>query len=112
MKIITEEAVKYTVLKLSGNLIENFTSEEFTEIVKALVEENKTNIIVDLENVSYINSTGLSILFRGYRTIEAADGKFMLINVKDKFRKLLSITKLDTLFEIEKDMKSALKNFK
>jgi anti-anti-sigma factor len=111
MEIKKDEECNCVILKLSGNLIEGSNSEEFNNIVKSLSKENKNNILVDLKDVIYVNSTGLSILFRGYRTIDAAGGKFKLVNVKDKFRKLLSITKLDTLFEIEDSMKSALKSF-
>lgn len=111
MKIETVEKNNCVIMRLVGNLIEDAKSEEFNQIVKSLTKENKRNIIVDLADVRYINSTGLSILFRGYRTIDSAGGIFKLVNVNEKFRQLLAITRLDTLFEIEENLKSAIESF-
>ena len=112
MKIEKRDESNCIVLKLTGYLIEGTESEEFNNIVKSLTKEDNNNIIVDLANVNYINSTGLSILFRGYRTIDSVNGVLKLVNVNDKFRQLLSITKLDTLFEIEESLNSAIDCFK
>ena len=111
MKIEKKEEGNCVILKLTGSLIEGVKSEEFNLVIKSLTKENKLNIIVDLDDVKYINSTGLSILFRGYRTIDSNKGVFKLVNVNDKFKKLLSITKLDTLFDIEDTMSSAIDSF-
>ena len=73
--------------------------------------DDKKNVVVDLQKVTHVNSTGLSILFRGYRKINDAGGKFILVNINDKLKNLLSITKLDTLFDIEVDRKAAMKSF-
>ena len=108
MDIIIEEKSNCIILKLSGNLIEGPNSSEFNNIIKRYLETNKINIVVDFSDVEYVNSTGLSILFRGYLAIEKVGGKFMLANLNAKLNNLLSITKLNTLFDIEENIETAI----
>jgi anti-anti-sigma factor len=110
MKINLEKGSNYAVIKLIGNLVEGPSSGEFSQLIEKLIKEDISNIIIDLEKVSYANSTGLSVLFNGYRKLDKRGGKFKLVNLNDKFKKLLSITKFDTLFEIHDNVGSAIKS--
>jgi anti-sigma B factor antagonist len=106
--IIVEERSNFVILKLNGNLIEGPESHEFNEIIAKYLKVNKINFIIDFADIKYINSTGLSIIFRAYLAIAKANGKFKIANLNSKLNNLLSITKLNTLFEIEKDIDSAI----
>lgn len=110
MDIIIEEKSNWVILKLKGNLMEGQDSSEFNNIIKRYVEANKKNIVVDLGEVSYTNSTGISILFRGHQAIKKVGGKFKLTNLNPKLKKLLLITKLNTLFDIEENIEQAIKS--
>ena len=111
MDIIIEEKSNCVILKLNGNLIEGPNSSEFNNIIKRYIEANKKNIVVDFSDVEYVNSTGLSILFRGYMAINNVGGKFKVANLNAKLNNLLMITKLNTLFDIEENLETAIKNF-
>lgn len=108
MDILIDERSSFVILKLNGNLIEGPETHEFNDIIARYIKQNKTNFIIDFSDIKYINSTGLSIIFRGYLSISKAGGKFKIANLNSKLSNLLSITKLNTLFEIEKDIEAAI----
>jgi anti-sigma B factor antagonist len=110
MDIIIEEKSNCVILKLNGNLIEGPSSAEFNHIIKRFIDVNQKNIVVDFGDIKFINSTGLSILFRGYLAIENVGGKFKIVNLNSKLKNLLSITKLNTLFDIEENIETAIKS--
>ena len=110
MDINIKEISNFVILKLNGNLIEGQNTSEFNSIIKKYLRENKKNIVVDLGDIKYVNSTGLSILFRAHRTIENEGGKFKIANLNAKLINLLSITKLNTLFDIEENVEAAINN--
>jgi anti-sigma B factor antagonist len=106
--IIVDDRNDFVILKLNGNLIEGPETHEFNEIIAKYLKINKKKFIIDFADIKYINSTGLSIIFRAYLAIAKAEGKFKIANLNSKLNNLLSITKLNTLFEIEKDINSAI----
>ena len=107
MEINVVNEAEYTIVKLIGNLIEGPNTGDFVNIIDDLIKDNVRNIIIDTEKVTYANSTGLSVLFNAYRKLDKKGGKLIIINLNNKFKKLLSITKFDTLFEIYNDLESA-----
>lgn len=111
MEISLDRKSGYSIIKLSGVLIESLETDEFDKIIDEIMNEDEKNLVVDLEKVNYANSTGLSVLFSAYRKLDKAGGRIKLINLNKKFKKLLAITKFDTLFEIYDDLNSAVKSF-
>lgn len=110
MNIKIKEIDNCVVLSISGNLIEGLNPDEFKNIVRKQLQSNKKNIIVDLGEIEHVNSSGLSVLFRGYKTVEEAGGNFRVVNLSSRLNNLLSITKLNTLFVIEENVETAIKN--
>jgi anti-sigma B factor antagonist len=97
---LTERTVGgLTVLDLKGKL----TLEDGAQLLKvkidSLVFQGRTQIIVNLAAVPYIDSGGLGHLVTCYTTLTKADGRLTLINVNKKNHDLLSITKLVSIFE-------------
>ena len=108
MDIKIEERENCIILKLNGNLIEGPESHEFNDIITKYLRDNKNKFIIDFADIKYINSTGLSIIFRSYLAIAKVNGNLKIANLNSKLSNLLSITKLNTLFDIEKDIDSAI----
>lgn len=76
-----------------------YQSEKFKEEVLKKYEENKLDIVFDFNKLEYVDSTGLGALIYIYREISDKN-KIKIIGVKPNIRKLFTITKLDTMFEI------------
>jgi len=111
MDIETEQKNNYVIIKLKGNLIEGPKSDEFNKIIHQLIDDNKTYLIIDLGNVSYVNSTGLSILYNAHSAIKNVGGKMKLVSLNKKMQNLISITKLNTIFDVYDSEEIAAKSF-
>ncbi len=64
-----------------------------------LIEAGKTNIIADLRKVDWMNSSGLGILIGGLTTMRNNSGNLKLVNITERIKRLMMITKLLTVFE-------------
>jgi anti-sigma B factor antagonist len=95
---------------LQGKLTGGPEAETFRGIFKKLISEDKKKIIVNLEKVSWINSTGLGILISGYTTIRRANGDLVLIHVSDRIESILYVTKLNLLFKTFDNEEDAVKS--
>src|SRR3982750_3730271 len=100
-----------TILDLSGKVTIGGSSKELHEAVKRLVPEDKTQIILNLAKVAYIDSSGLGELVSAYSTLKAASGTLKLLNVPEKVVDLMTITKLYTVFEIHENEADAVASF-
>jgi len=99
------------VLDLNGKLTGGPEAETFRGIFKNLANDGKHKIIVNLEKVTWINSTGLGILISGYTTIRRAGGDLVLVHVSDRIESILYVTKLNLLFKAFDSEEEALKSF-
>lgn len=110
MKINQREVYGAVVLDLQGKLTGGPEAETFRTIFKNLINEEKKKIIVNLEKVSWINSTGLGILISGYTTVRRAGGDLVLTHVSDRIESILYVTKLNLLFKAFETEEEALKS--
>ena len=89
-----------TVLDLAGKLGLGESNRQLHESIKRLVSEGKTQIVINLEKVTHIDSSGLGELVSSFTTLKANNGALKLTNVNDRVNDLMTITKLYTVFEI------------
>jgi anti-sigma B factor antagonist len=75
------------------------------------LDEGKSNIIVDLGDVKFMNSSGLGMLIGGLTTMKKANGSLKLARVTEKIESLLIITKLVTIFEFYDTVEEAVNSF-
>ncbi len=112
MELKIEEHYHLVVLKLNGKLVGGPFSEELNTTLHKLIIQGKLNIIADMSNVSFMNSTGLGILISGYTTMKNADGQFKLAAIPDKIDGILSVTKLNQIFEQFITVEEVINGFK
>jgi anti-sigma B factor antagonist len=111
MKIKTTEKYGAAVIELKGNVMGGDDTKNFNDLLHKLVEENKLNIVVDLSDVKFMNSSGLGMLIGGLTTIKKSNGSLKLARVGDKIESLLIITKLITIFESYDTVDEAVNSF-
>jgi anti-sigma B factor antagonist len=99
------------VLDLRGRLTLGEETEALRTRVRQLVESGYTQIILNLENVSYIDSVGLSTLVSTYTTTRREGGDMKLLNLTKRVHDLLQITRLSTVFEIYDSLEDAQRSF-
>ena len=83
----------------------------FLEAIDALLDAGQTNILVNLSNVSYIDSSGLGSIFDGYRKTIAKNGNLKLSNTNKDVKRVLEITKISKKIEIYDTEEEAVRSF-
>ncbi len=111
MKYKITEKYKAVIFSLKGKLLGGPEATDFNEAVRKYLNEGKKNIVIDLSGVTYVNSTGMGMLIRNYTTVANAGGKLKLASINERMRGLLSITKLNQIFEIYDTVDEAVKSF-
>ncbi len=111
MQIKTIEHYEAVVIQIKGNVMGGPEAQEFSDELKKLIQENKKNIVVDLADVKFMNSSGLGMMISGLTTVKNAGGVLKLANVTEKIHSLLMITKLITIFETFDSLDTAVKSF-
>ena len=111
MKMKERERDGVVILEVSGKIMGGPDSELFTSTLKSLVHQEKTRVIVNLGDVSWVNSTGLGILISGYSTLKRSGGEMKLINVSDRIDSIFMVTKLYSVFDSYKSEDEAIASF-
>lgn len=100
------------VVDLSGRIVLGEATTTLREVLQNLASQGQKKILLNLAEVSYIDSSGLGALVSGYTTITGQAGQLKLLNLTAKVKDLLQITKLLTVFEVFTDEASAVRSFK
>lgn len=112
MKVKTVEKYGAVVLELVGNVMGGQEAQEFSDLLHKLIEEGKKNVVIDLSETKFMNSSGLGMLISGYTTMKNGGGSMKLANATEKIESLLVITKLITIFEHYTSVEEAVQSFK
>lgn len=95
-------------LHIEGDLLGLSEEEQLLEFVKEHIERNVIFSMVDIAEVGYMNSTGLSLLIRLLTRFRNNGGDMVLIKPSEQVKKLLVITKLNAIFTVVDDEAAAL----
>ena len=111
MKVKTTEKYEAVIIELKGNVMGGEETKEFNDMLHKYIDQDKKNIILDLSDVKFMNSSGLGMLISGLTTMKKAGGSLKLAGTTEKIQSLLIITKLITIFESFDSVDEALKSF-
>lgn len=111
MKTNVSEKYGCVIIELKGNVMGGPNTEEFSDLLHSLVDEDKTNVIVDLGKVKFMNSSGLGMLIGGLTTMKKAGGDLRICRADNKIESLLVVTKLITVFKHYKTLDEAVKSY-
>jgi anti-sigma B factor antagonist len=100
-----------TILDLKGKVTLGEGDEVLKDKINSLIQQDRKKILLNLENVPYIDSAGLGEIVRTYTTVSRQGGQLKLVNLTKRITDLLSITKLLTVFETFDAEQDALKSY-
>lgn len=100
-----------TVLDLKGKMTLGEGDELLKDKINSLLQQDRKQIVLNLEVVPYIDSAGLGEIVRTYTTVSRQGGKLKLVNLTKRITDLLSITKLLTVFETFESEQEAIRSF-
>ncbi len=99
------------ILDLSGKITLGENTGILRDELTSLLAQGEKKILVNMANVSYVDSGGLGELVGGYTTVTNQGGALKLLNLQGKMRDLMQITKLHTIFSIFDDENAAVASF-
>jgi anti-sigma B factor antagonist len=111
LEIQQREHEAIVLLDLNGRLTVGDETSTFRDRMQKLIAAGRQSIILNLQQVDYIDSTGLGALVMCYTTLQRASGKVKLLNLSRRGIELLVMTKLTTIFEIFDDEQNAVNSF-
>lgn len=106
------ESSGVTIFALSGRIVLGDESNALREKIKELLAANKKKIVLNLADVSFIDSAGVGTLVAAYASAKAQAGEMKLANLTKKSRQTLQVTALITVFDVYDSEADALASFK
>jgi len=111
MRINTREVQGVTILDISGRITLGDETGTLRDAVRDLLSKGIKKIVLNLADVSYIDSTGVGELVGSLMTVRNAGGDLKLMNLSEKVKDVVHVTKLYTVFDIKEDEFTAVKSF-
>ena len=111
VKLSTRQVGNVSVIDVAGRITLGEGSSALRETLRELVAKNQNKILLNLADVTYIDSSGIGELVSGYTTVTNTGGSLKLLNLNKRVKDLLQITKLYTVFEVHEDEAAAIRSY-
>lgn len=99
------------ILDLDGKIKLGEGCGELHKALRLLIEKGEKKVLLNLEKVTYIDSSGLGELVSGYAAFKRIGGEMKLFNLSQNVHQLMTLTKLLTVFEVYESETAAVENF-
>ncbi|HWS17772.1 MAG TPA: STAS domain-containing protein [Candidatus Elarobacter sp.] len=111
MKATNRQVEGVAVVDMSGRITLGEGSVVLRDTIRDLIGKGNKKILLNLGNVTYIDSSGIGELVSAFTAVRRENGELKLLNLTKKVHDLLQITKLYTVFDIKDDEATAIKAF-
>ncbi len=111
VKLNTRQVGDVSVLDVAGRITLGEGSSAMRDALRDMVSKGQKKILLNLGEVSYIDSSGIGELVSGFTTVANLGGQLKLLGLNKRVKDLLQITKLYTVFEVHDDEASAIRSF-
>jgi len=111
VKLTTRQVGDVTVIDATGRITLGEGASTFRDTIRDLATKGNKKLLVNLGDVSYIDSSGIGEMVSGFTTVTNHGGQLKLLSLSKRVKDLLQITKLYTVFEVFDDEASAVRSF-
>ena len=111
VKLTTRQVGDVTVVDAVGRITLGEGASTFRDTIRDLASSGHKKILLNLAEVSYIDSSGIGEMVSGFTTVANQGGVVKLLNLTKRVKDLLQITKLYTVFDVFDDEASAVRSF-
>jgi anti-sigma B factor antagonist len=108
MNLNLEKTNSFNVLTIADERVDAHNSAELKAFLLQAIEGGETNIVVQLEHVRFIDSSGLGALLAGQKHMLAKSGQFALANIQPQVLSMFELTRLNRVFDIYADVHEIL----
>lgn len=99
---------EYLLVTINGELVLADSQQIKEEVKKAIEEDKRYQVIIDLSGVDFIDSSGLGVLIGWFKTVNQAQGKIAYVGLAEYVKKIISLAKLDKIFPIYSSASEAI----
>jgi len=111
VKLTNRQVGDVTVIDSAGRITLGEGASAFRDAIRELANKGDKKILVNLSEVSYIDSSGIGEMVSSYTTVTNHGGQLKLLGLNKRVKDLLQITKLYTVFEVFDDEATAVRSF-
>lgn len=111
VKLTTRQVGDVTVIDAVGRITLGDGASTFRDTIRDLASTGHKKLLLNLAEVSYIDSSGIGEMVSGFTTVSNQSGVVKLLNLTKRVKDLLQITKLYTVFEVFEDETAAVRSF-
>ncbi len=111
LTVSERQAGDVVVLGMEGSIIVGTGADALRAVINRQLGWGRNKLLLDMARVRWVDSVGLGQLVVALVSVTRAGGQIKLLRVREKVRKLLAVTKLDTVFAIYDDETNALNDF-
>jgi anti-sigma B factor antagonist len=111
VKLTTRQVNDVTVIDAVGRITLGEGASTFRDTIRDLAQGGHKKVLLNLSEISYIDSSGIGELVSGFTTVTNHGGNLKLLGLSKRVKDLLQITKLYTVFEVYDDEAEAVRSF-
>jgi len=111
VKLNTRQVGDVSVVDVAGRITLGEGSSALRDALRDMVAKNHKKILLNLGEVSYIDSSGIGELVSGFTSVTNSGGQLKLLGLNKRVKDLLQITKLYTVFDVHEEESSAVRSF-
>lgn len=111
VKLTNRQVGDVTVVDAVGRITLGEGASMFRDTIRDLASNGHKKLLLNLAEVSYIDSSGIGEMVSGFTTVTNQGGQVKLLNLTKRVKDLLQITKLYTVFEVFDDEAAAVRSF-
>lgn len=111
VKLSTRQVGDVTVVDVAGRITLGEGSSALRDTLRDMVKNGQKKILLNLGEVSYIDSSGIGELVSGFTSVTNQGGQLKLLNLTKRVKDLLQITKLYTVFDVHESEATAIRSF-
>jgi anti-sigma B factor antagonist len=111
LKLSNRQVGDVTVVDAAGRITLGEGSSALRDVLRDMVAKGQKKILLNLSEVSYIDSSGIGELVSGFTTVTNQGGSLKLLGLTKRVKDLLQITKLYTVFDVHDDEASAVRSY-
>ncbi|MDO3379444.1 STAS domain-containing protein [Geoalkalibacter halelectricus] len=111
MILKVEEKGEVVVIQVKEERLDAHNSGELKSQMLSLFEESKNHIVIDLQEVRFVDSSGLGALVSGFKNASARNGNLKLCGLQPQVKSMFELTRLHRVFEIFSGLEEALASF-
>lgn len=112
IRIRTEQDGKVGIIEIRGSLIGDGDTDQFRAAVADFIEQGIMNLVVNLQKVNYLNSSGIGAIIAAHTSYKKNGGQVKLSGIGGNVQSLLVVTKLIDVFDVYDHLDEAVQSFK